>query len=146
MSSHPKIELPAKLAGLFEPHRYKIVYGGRGSAKSWSTARALLILAAHDKKRILCGREFQKSIKDSVHKLLSDQITALGLSSVYRITASGITSAAGSEFIFEGLRYNATAIKSLEGVDIAWVEQAERLSKTSLDLLIPTVRKDGSEI
>ena len=146
MFSHPKTELPVKLAGLFEPHRYKIVYGGRGSAKSWSTARALLILAAHDKKRILCGREFQKSIKDSVHKLLSDQITALGLSSVYRITATGITSAAGSEFIFEGLRYNATAIKSLEGVDIAWVEQAERLSKTSLDLLIPTVRKDGSEI
>ena len=65
---------------------------------------------------------------------------------MYRITATGITSVAGSEFIFEGLRYNATAIKSLEGVDIAWVEQAERLSKTSLDLLIPTVRKDGSEI
>ena len=62
MSHQPSVELPIKLAGLFQPHRYKIVHGGRGSAKSWSTARALLILAAHEKKRILCGREFQKSI------------------------------------------------------------------------------------
>jgi phage terminase large subunit len=141
-----KIELPVKLAGLFEAHRYKIIWGGRGSAKSWSVARALLILAMRDKKRILCGREFQKSIKDSVHKLLADQIAALGLSRAFRVTATGITSISGSEFLFEGLRYNATAIKSLEGVDIAWVEQAERMSKTSLDLLIPTVRKEGSEI
>lgn len=141
-----KIEIPEKLAGLFEPHRYKVIHGGRGSAKSWSVARALLIQASQGRKRILCGREFQRSIKDSVHKLLSDQISALELSSLYKISATGITSVTGSEFMFEGLRFNATKIKSLEGVDIAWVEQAERLSKTSMDILVPTIRKEGSEI
>lgn len=140
------IDLPAKLSGLFQPHRYKVVYGGRGGAKSWSFARALLIQGAQQRKRILCCREYQKNIKDSVHKLLVDQITELHLEKLYSATDTSITSRNGTEMLFEGLRYNAEGIKSLEGVDIAWIEQAERVSKHSLDILIPTIRKDGSEI
>lgn len=146
MSDLFRVELPEKLMGLFDPHRYKVAYGGRGGAKSWSFASALLVIAAQERKRILCARELQKSIQDSVHKLLADRIEGLGLGGMFNVTQKSITGANGSEFIFEGLRYNATSIKSLEGIDIAWVEQAERLSKSSLDILIPTVRKEGSEI
>jgi phage terminase large subunit len=140
------IELPEKLAGLFKPYRYKVIYGGRGSAKSWSVARALLTIAASKPTRILCGREFQRSMKDSVHKLLADQIDLIGMTRQFTVTATSIVSTCDSEFIFTGLRHNAATLKSLEGVDIAWVEQAERLSKNSLDILVPTVRKEGSEI
>jgi len=76
-----KAEFPEKLACLFEKARYKVLYGGRGGAKSWGVARALLILAAKDPLRVLCAREFQTSLKDSVHKLLCDQINSLGLDS-----------------------------------------------------------------
>ena len=144
--SAPQIDLPEKLEVLFQPSRYKVIYGGRGSAKSWTVARALLIIAASKPTRILCGREFQRSMKDSVHKLLSDQIALIGLAHRFTITSTSIVSSCGSEFIFTGLRHNAETLKSLEGIDIAWVEQAERLSKTSLDILVPTVRKEGSEI
>ena len=144
--SAQRIDLPDSLGVLFEPSRYKVVYGGRGSGKSWSVARALLVIAASRPTRILCGREFQRSMKDSVHKLLADQIDMLGLGTRFTVTSTSIVSTCGSEFIFTGLRHNAEALKSLEGVDIAWVEQAERLSKTSLDILVPTVRKEGSEI
>lgn len=146
MSTLPKIDLPAKLAPIFRPARYKVLHGGRGGSKSWSVARALLVMAASRKLRILCCREFQNSIKDSVHKLLSDQIEALGLASFYVIQQTSIVGRNGSEFSFEGLRHNATKIKSYEGVDIAWVEQGERVTKASWDILIPTVRKEGSEI
>ena len=141
----PSAGLPEYAAGLFEPHRYKVLYGGRGAARSWSVARALLILAAANPMRIGCFREFQKSIKDSVHRLLTDQITLLGLPG-YEITDHEIRHANGSLFLFEGLRLNVTKIKSLEGIDIAWVEEAERVSKSSWDILIPTIRKARSEI
>ena len=89
-------EFPVKLAFLFEPKRYKILYGGRGGAKSWGVARALLIKAAKDPIRILCAREFQVSIKDSVHKLLTDQIDSLGLESFYEVTQTSIKGKNGS--------------------------------------------------
>jgi len=127
--------------------RYKIFYGGRGSAKSWSFARALILLADKWTLRILCAREFQNSIADSVHKLLSDQIAALGLAARFSITQNSIKSLrTGSEFLFKGLRHNVNEVKSLEGVDITWVEEAQRVSKDSWEVLIPTIRKDGSEI
>ena len=85
-----KAEFPLKLECLFKPSRYKVLYGGRGGAKSWGVARALLIKAAQSQLRILCAREFQTSIKDSVHKLLCDQIEALGLTSFYEITQTNI--------------------------------------------------------
>jgi phage terminase large subunit len=139
-------QFPEKLQILFKPHRYKVMYGGRGGAKSWGVARALLILAANNPLRILCAREFQNSINESVHHLLQAQITALKLDSFYDIQNQSIKGANGSEFVFAGLKNNVTRIKSFEGVDIAWVEEAQTVSKGSWDTLIPTIRKDGSEI
>jgi len=142
-----RAEFPEKLAFLFQPKRYKVAWGGRGSAKSWSIARALLIIAAQKTKRILCAREFQNSIQDSVHKLLSDQIEALGLSDQYEIQKTTIIHRlTGSEFIFSGLRHNVDSLKSKEGIDIVWVEEAQMVSSFSWDKLIPTIRKEGSEI
>ncbi len=146
MSSVSQAEFPEKLECLFTPSRYKILYGGRGGAKSWGKARALLILAIKKPLRILCAREFQLSLKDSVHKLLSDQISDLGLEAYYDITQAGIKSANGSEFSFIGLKTNVTQVKSYEGVDICWVEEAQSVSKRSWDVLIPTIRKEKSEI
>ena len=143
-----KAEFPVKLACLFEPEysRYRVLYGGRGGAKSWGVARALLIKGARKPLRILCAREYQISIKDSVHKLLCDQIESLGLSSLYEITQTSIRGTNGTEFFFAGLKNNITNIKSFEGVDICWVEEAQSVSKTSWNVLIPTIRAEKSEI
>jgi phage terminase large subunit len=139
-------EFPAALDFLFDPARYKIPYGGRGSAKSWSVARALLIKGAAETLRIPCCREIQKSIADSVHQLLTDQITALEFTDEYKITDTYIESRTGSVFTFHGLKHNIQNIKSLEGADICWVEEAQAVSKGSWNVLIPTIRKPGSEI
>jgi len=141
-----KAEFPEKLSILFDKARYKVLYGGRGGAKSWGVARALLILGCKSTLRILCAREFQTSIKDSVHKLLSDQIYALGLESFYEITQNSIRGKNGSEFSFIGLKNNIANVKSYEGVDICWVEEAQTTSRTSWNVLIPTIRKQDSEI
>jgi len=143
-----KAEFPEKLQCLFEPanSRYRVLFGGRGGAKSWGVARALLILAAKDKLRVLCAREFQTSIKDSVHKLLSDQISELGLDGFYEITQASIRGKNGSEFFFVGLKNNISNVKSFEGVDICWVEEAQTVTKSSWNVLIPTIRKEKSEI
>ena len=144
--SAPEIEFPEKLECLFQPARYKVLYGGRGGAKSWGIARALLIMGAQRPLRIACGREIQKSIADSVHHLLKGQIEALGLSSHYRIFETYIEGANGTLFTFHGLKTNVVSLKSIEGIDIFWVEEAQTVSKTSWDTLIPTIRKEGSEI
>ena len=141
-----KAEFPAIFQKLFQPNRYKILYGGRAGMKSWACARALLIQASNRPLRILCAREFQKSIKDSVHKLLTDQIKLLQLDSFFEITQSSIRGKNGSEFFFEGLKHNTQQIKSYEGVDRVWVEEAVTVSKASWDFLIPTIRKEKSEI
>ena len=141
-----KAEFPVKLQCLFEKSRYKCIYGGRGSAKSWSVARALLILGAKQVHRILCAREFQNSISQSVHKLLSDQIVELGLIGFYEITQSTIRGANGTEFSFVGLKNNPHNIKSFEGCTIVWVEEAQAVSARSWDILIPTIRAKDSEI
>jgi phage terminase large subunit len=139
-------EFPVKLQCLFQKSRYKVLYGGRGGAKSWGIARALLIKGAKDPIRILCAREFQTSIKDSVHKLLCDQIESLGLLGFYEITQTAIRGKNGTEFAFVGLKNNVANIKSYEGVDICWVEEAQTTSRLSWNILIPTIRKQGSEI
>lgn len=141
-----RAEFPEKLAFLFQPARYKVAYGGRGGAKSWGFARALLVQAAQRKRRVLCAREFQVSIRDSVHRLLSEQITALGLDALYRVGSETIEGTNGSEFIFAGIRSNVSRIRSMEGIDICWVEEAEKISEHSWTVLIPTIRKAGSEI
>ena len=141
-----KAEFPLKLECLFKPSRYKVLYGGRGGAKSWGVARALLIKGAQAPLRVLCAREFQTSIKDSVHKLLCDQIEALGLGSFYEITQTNIKGKNGSEFSFVGLKNNVANVKSYEGVDVCWVEEAQTTSRMSWNVLIPTIRKEKSEI
>ena len=141
-----KAEFPEKLEFLFKPARYKCCWGGRGGAKSWGIARALLILGARSPMRILCAREYQTSIKDSVHKLLCDQIEALNLLSFYEITQASIRGKNGTEFAFAGLKNNISNIKSFEGVDVCWVEEAQTVSRMSWNVLIPTIRKDKSEI
>lgn len=150
-------EFPAKLQPLFSPKRFKVLHGGRGGTKSWGVARALLITGVNaqfrpDKVfRVLCARELQKSIKQSVHKLISDQIKRLRLEAYFIIQDASIkgkpgTSAEGCEFFFEGLRLNAEQIKSYEDVDVCWVEEAQAVSYSSWQYLIPTIRKAGSEI
>jgi phage terminase large subunit len=139
-------DFPEKLEFLFEPHRYKVAWGGRGGAKSWGFARALLILGVQKQLRILCARETQKSIADSVHKLLSDQIQKMGFSDRYTILKTTIVGKNGTEFIFAGIKQNVGNMKSYEGCDIAWVEEAATVSKNSWQVLIPTIRKEGSEI
>lgn len=141
-----RADFPEKLAPLFDSVRYKILYGGRGGCKSWGIARYLLIAGSKRPLRILCARELQKSIKDSVHRLLSDQIISMGLSSFYTILKNSITGKNGTEFFFEGLRHNSAQIKSYEGIDKVWVEEAVFVSKSSWNFLIPTIRKEGSEI
>jgi len=138
---------PEKLAPLFEPHRYKVIVGGRGKGASWGIARALLILGYQRTLRWLCTREVQKTIADSVHQLLKDQIALLGLGAFYSATDSAIVGLNGTRFAFTGL-HNLTAenLKSYEGFDGAWVAEAKSTSKKSWSILIPTIRKDGSEI
>ena len=141
------IVFAAKFQGLFRPKRYKVFWGGRGGCKSWSIARYLILMAHTKKLRIGCFRELQTSIKDSVHRLIVDQIELMGLTLWFRITEKSIVSlATGSEFLFKGLRHNASEIKSTEGIDIAWIEEAQIVSNESWEFLIPTIRKEGSEI
>lgn len=141
------VDFPEPAEFLFLPARYKVLYGGRGAAKSWSAADALLLIAGDEYKRILCARETQTSITESVHRLLRDRIEALGLSPIYDIQKSIIRcTRTGSEFIFVGIKTDPAKIKSTEGIDICWVEEAEKVSEESWAVLVPTIRKEGSEI
>lgn len=122
------------------------MYGGRGGAKSHAIARALLVMGMQSPLRIICAREIQKSISDSVHALLADLIREHGLSDFYEVQRDLIRGKNGTEFKFRGLKHNTTDLKSLEGADICWVEEAQNVSNNSWEILIPTIRKDGSEI
>lgn len=139
---------PQWAMNFFCPFRYKVVYGGRGAARSWSCARAIILICAKKQTRVLCTREIQSSIKDSVHQLLRDQIELIfGVNQTqFDITDREIRHVNGSVILFAGLWNNVTKIKSIEGIDICWVEEAERVSKESWRTLIPTIRKNGSEI
>lgn len=143
--SEIQVDIPRVFQFLFQPSRYKSAYGGRGRGASWSYARALVTLASCKKLRILCTREYQNSIKDSVYKVLIDQIEMLKLTPYYDINKTDITSKVGSEFIFKGLQH-PLEIKSIEGIDIVWLEEAQNVSEESWKFLIPTIRKDNSEI
>lgn len=143
----PNLDIPEALYPLLEVHPYKIVYGGRGGAKSWAFARALLHQGTLDPLRILCCREVMRTIGDSVHRLLADQITALGLQHWYRIQDTSITGLNGAEFLFTGLRtVDAGKIKSYEGIDVVWAEEAQTISQKSWDTLLPTIRAKDAEI
>lgn len=145
--SATSVNIPEALAPLFSPARYKFVRGGRGSGKSWGIARALLVQAASAPHRVLCAREVQTSIKQSVHQLLRDQIEALGLGSFFEILANEIRGRNGSTFTFRGLSdLTADSIKSLEGYTRVWLEEAQTITARSWKILTPTIRADGSEI
>lgn len=142
-----ELEFPEWAQSLFTPSRFKVYYGGRGGGKSWAVARALLIQGAQSPLRVLCTREVQKSIKDSVHRLLSDQVASMGLGGFYEVLETEIRGKNGTVFLFAGLlQHTIDSIKSFEGVDRVWVEEAHSVSKKSWDVLIPTIRKEGSEI
>lgn len=141
------IDLPEKLAPLWEPKRYKVMYGGRGGGKSVSVAKWLLASGYVSRLRILCTREVQKSIKDSVLALLRDEVTNMGLSSFYEVQSNAIKGANGTEFIFAGLQdHTVDSIRSFSNVDVCWVEEAHSVSARSWSILVPTIRKEGSEI
>lgn len=138
---------PPKLEALFKPARYKVIYGGRGKGGSWGIARALLIKGAEKPLRILCTREIQKSIAESVHQLLKDQIALLGLGGFYDVKDTYIAGRNGTLFSFAGLRQlSAANLKSYEGYDLVWVEEAESITQKSWDILGPTIRNPASEI
>src|SRR5215471_681087 len=139
-------DFPAPFQILFEPRRYKVLYGGRGGGRSWACARAFLLKATQTPLRVLCARELQNSISDSVHRLLADQISGLGLDTFYEVQNARILGKNGSAFSFEGIKNNITKIKSYEGIDICWVEEAHKVSRNSWGILIPTIRKEDSEI
>ena len=139
VSIDSKAPFPEALEFLFQPAPYKIAYGGRGGTKSWGFARALLIEGTKRKVRVLCARETMKSIRDSVHQLLKTQIQSLGLEALYRIEKSIIYGTNGTEILFAGLKANVDNIKSMEAIDICWVEEAQTVGKDSWDKLIPTL-------
>ena len=140
------LQLPAKLRPLFDKATYKVLYGGRGGTKSWGIARSLLVQGTREPLRVLCARETQKSIRDSVHRLLADQIIALDLHNFYQVLKSEIRGINGTEFVFAGLStLTVDSIKSFEGVDRCWVEEAQVVSKRSWSILIPTIRKASAE-
>lgn len=132
---------------IWRPHRYKVFYGGRGSGKSWAVAQALMVMCDMANIRILCCREIQNSIKDSSYQILRDTAERLGISGRFSFLESEIRhKLTGSRFIFKGLLRNEQSVKSTEGIDICWVEEAQTVSESSWEVLIPTVRKPGSEI
>lgn len=144
-----RVELTAKAHAALHPTceaRNVVLRGGRGGSKSWAVARVLVLEALSEPKRYLCLREIQRSLKDSSLRLLADQIDMLNLSRYFEVLANSITSHAGASFLFEGMYQNVQRIKSLEGVDCAWIEQAEQLSEESWSVLLPTIRKPGSRI
>ncbi|HEX5181753.1 MAG TPA: PBSX family phage terminase large subunit [Allosphingosinicella sp.] len=141
-----EVEIPGAFRGLFEAHRYKAFYGGRGSAKSHSFATALVILAAARPLRIVCAREIQNSLRDSVKQLIEDKISALGLDAHFDCQSKVTKGRNGSHFSYIGLWRNPDAIKSMEGADIFWGEEASAFSERSLRIVRPTMRKPGSEL
>lgn len=141
------VQLPAALEGLFSPARYKFIRGGRGSGKSWGVARALLIQGAQEPHRVLCAREVQTSIQQSVHQLLRDQIAALGLQGFYEVLEKEIRGKNGTRFFFRGLSdLTADSIKSFEGATRVWLEEGQTISARSWRILTPTIRAPGSQI
>lgn len=148
MSETVKVELPPALIPVFaKKYRYRGAYGGRGSGKSYNFAKMLAIRGYQQKMKILCARELQNSTKDSVHSELVSAIESEPwLAANYTWGESYIRGKNGTSFIFKGLRHNAKEIKSTSDIDICWVEEAEAVSEQSWSVLVPTIRKAGSEI
>lgn len=141
------IEIPKEYKRLFDDDwREAAIYGGRYSLKSHTVARALLIMGRQKKMRFGCFREYQNSIAESSHQLLNDLIDEYELHD-YKVTDNSIVNTVnGTDFLFKGLRHNEQSIKSIEGIDVAWVEEAQTITDSSIEVLTPTIRKPGSKI
>lgn len=147
LGSAVNVYMGEKFLPLFQPYRHKALYGGRGSAKSHSVGTALPIITAKTHKRVVCAREFQNSIRDSVKELIEKKIHALGLTEQYAFYEREIVHKKfESRYTFIGLDRNPQSAKSLEGADICWIEEARTIKRKSMEILIPTIRKPGSEI
>lgn len=146
----PVVRTPRTFAYLYDPPlgaaRWRAGYSGRAAAKTWQYGRALLVHGMEARRRILCAREYLSSIRDSVHRLLADQIAALALGGFYHVQRDGIFGDNGTEFLFHGIRNNVEEFKGIEGVDVCWLEEARNISADSLEIVTPTIRKPGSEI
>lgn len=140
------LQVPEVFDFLFKPLRNKVSYGGRGAAKSESYSSALIIAGMQSKEKILCCREFQSSISDSVKALLDRKILENNLQFFYESTDKYIRGKNGTEFIFAGIKQNPSKIKSIDSVTKCWVEEGQNISQDSLDILIPTIRAKNSEI
>jgi PBSX family phage terminase large subunit len=142
-----KVQLPKKLHWVFSGQaRYRGAHGGRGSGKSMGFALMCLLRGMERPMRILCAREIQTTIRDSVHRELVSAIDKFGLEDFYNYGTSYVQGTNGTEFLFKGLRHNYKEIKSTSGVNICWIEEAEAVSEDSWRVLIPTIREEGSEI
>ena len=142
-----RIETPKWAMPLLHKSRYKGCWGGRGSGKSHFFAELLVEKCIIEETHAVCVREIQKSLNQSVKKLIESKIEALGVGHLFEVQESCIKGNNGSLIIFQGMQnHTADTIKSLEGYDLAWIEEAQSISQRSLDLLRPTIRKEGSEI
>jgi len=141
-----QVNLPEYASDLWEPFRHLFWRGGRGAAKSRTVASGLVLQAMERHERVLCGREVQKSIKDSVKRLLDDEIERLGVRRAFTSTETEIRGPNDSLFIFAGIRGNANAIKSIEGITTFWGEEAQAISQASIDTIVPTIRAPGSRL
>lgn len=142
-----EIEVPRQYARLFDTDWHEAaVYGGRNSLKSHSVARILLIRAMQSKLRILCGREYQNSIADSVYQLFVDLIDLYSIEGFEITRDTIIYKPTGSDFLFKGVRRNVQSIKSLEGIDIFWGEEASTFTAESISVITPTIRKEGAQL
>lgn len=138
---------PALRSFWAKPSRYKILYGGRASSKSWDAAANAVRMANFCKVKFLCTRQFQNKIEESVYSLLKIQIERFGLKSRFTILNNKIIChATGSEFLFYGIQRNLDEIKSIESVDVLWIEEAHSITREQMEILEPTIRKEGSEI
>ena len=126
------------------PKRRNYIYGGRGSGKSHDVAEYCLFRARQDKIKVLCTRELQNSIADSVYSLLKNKIVDMHLDYFFTVYKDRIVGNNGSEFIFKGIHNNVSEIKSMENISIAWLEESQSLSRESIDVIVPTIRAPGS--
>ena len=139
-------QIPRLVTELWEPCRYKVLFGGRGAGKSIAIADALLLEGARTKQLIACFREYQNKLDESVYALLVERINHYGLNSFFKVANTEIVGANGTRFIFLGLARNINGIQSLQGITRAWIEEAQTISARSIDVLVPTIRATDSEI
>ena len=142
-----QVNLPTWASPLLKPARYKAIYGGRGSAKSWTAATVLLLQAMQQPLRIVCVREVQRSIEESSKQVLEDRIAAVCPPGFWDVQRERILGANGSVFRFRGMNSVTNRnVRSLEGVDRVWFEEAQYMSNDSAEILYPTIRAAGTEL